>query len=443
MSLSVKLQTPTRTPLVTPRKKTILPNIKASSSGNQKLNFTKSPNDLTPRSKALFFSLCKSPQKSLLEPKVANNNKSTVILPTIKTGSMASVGLRLSENSKVIIGANIVGNGEGMPEQTTSLKEFLQGETQKLLIMKLTIKEISDVIKIDTTNSNASSIGDGGVKPSKNYMKDINKYSTLLTSKINPKSPRTRQALANLTYDPDGFNYFSFEEMYNNNMGRVGNVRKYMEYLTSKSNDFLNVLNERNRLVRLERDLNKKFINENVISKNFSDSIFHVNTYKLSEEEMEKLYYNYYCSPESRKRLVISQKKFDTKLLQNRTNFITYQKKLDFVANEVKTKVKEQIKYYKSWEENIKKIEENKEKMLEQKKKLASEYVSKVNQKAKEIKRKETERKHELEKKAHEMAKNLGEELQNRQKNELQKFKEQGFAFWFKIFILFFVIIKG
>lgn len=431
MSLSVKLQTPTRTPLVTPRKKTILPNIKTGSSGNQKLNFTKSLNDLTPRSKALFFSLCKSPKKKLEEPKlVTNKNKSSAMLPAIKTGTMTSVGLRVSEPSKANSGANIIGNGESMPEQTTSLKEFIQGETQKLLIMKLTIKEISDVIKIDTTNaqSNATSNGDGnGVKPSKNYMKDLNKYSTLLTSKINPKSPRTRQALSNLAYDPDGFNYFSFEEMYNNNMGRVGNVRKYMEYLTSKSNDFLNVLNERNRLVRLERDLNKKFINENVISKNFSDSIFHVNTYKLSEDEMEKLYYNYYCSPESRKRLVISQKKFDTKLLQNRTNFISYQKKLDFVANEVKTKVNEQIRYYKSWEENIKKIEENKEKMIEQKKKLASEYVSKVNQKAKEIKKKETEKKHKLEKKAEEMSKNLGEELQNRQKIELQKYKEQGF----------------
>ena len=141
---------------------------------------------------------------------------------------------------------------------------------------------------------------------------------------------------------------------------------------------------------------------------------------------MMKLYYNYYCSPESRKRLNVSQKKLDSKLLENRSKFITFQKKVDFVANDIKSQVKEQINYYKSWEEILKKKEQIKDNLIEQRKKKATEYIMKVKEKNKEIRKKETVIKHEQEKKTVEFAKSLGEELQNRQKLELQKYKEQG-----------------
>ena len=391
-------------------------------SGNQKLNFNKNLDNLTPRSKALFFSLCKQPTAKQLTSNIKNKPHASVTSPhmLIQQGSSLT-----NQRGSMIDMNNISPNKtEGTPnnQNQMDIKVFDKAgeEAQKLIVIKLNIKEVQDVIRLDINN-----IAEGKIS-SKNYMKDLPKYSKLLATRINSKSPRTRQALINLAYDPDDFPFLSFEEMYNPNMGRIGNIRKYMEYLTGKSNDFLSVIGEKNRLMTLERDLNKKFINENIISKNFSDSIFHVNTFKLSEQEMENIYYNYYTSPESRKHLNICQREFDTKILVNRNKFINYKKKIDFVQTSVEKEAKNQSNYYESWEEKMTRIEKNKIKEIDANKKKSLDYIEKVKNKQKQIKKMEGDKMKILEQKAQNLIKQLTEEQINKEKLELQRYFELG-----------------
>ena len=394
----------TQTPR-SPQKKNLTVITKTGISANQKLNFNKNLDNLTPRSKALFFSLCKSPKKLVEKPLKTEEFPSQKPLKTMNKAE----SLRDSNTPQK---AQLI---------TSSSQDFSETLQKQVILQKLTVKEISDVIRSDINTSLVE-----GKTLTKTYMKDLNKYDTLLKVKINGKSPRTRQSLTNLSYDPDNFYYFSFEELYNANMGRIGNVRKYMEYLSGKSAEFLSVIHEKNRLMRLERDLNKKFINENIISKNFTDSIFHVNSNKLTEKQMEKLYYNYYSSPVDRKRLNASQKEFDRKLQENREKFIHYQKKLNFVVNTIENQENLQKNYTEASEENMKRIERNKGKKVEEKRKKAEEFIEKIKEKQEKQKKKERDLQKELEKKAEVLYEKITVEKHEKNQKELQKFFEDG-----------------
>lgn len=156
-------------------------------------------------------------------------------------------------------------------------------------------------------------------------------------------------------------------------------------------------MEERRRIIRLERDLNKKLINESAFSSNFSNSIFNINKNCNSvKSEGDANYYDHYISNSSKNRLNLAQKDFDVKILENRKKFLQVQNKIERFFEDIEAHAHRKKQYYKNQKKIHSIIENNKHKHLSSLKSKAQKIIINSQNKNELIQQYKKERDEEL-----------------------------------------------
>lgn len=156
-------------------------------------------------------------------------------------------------------------------------------------------------------------------------------------------------------------------------------------------------MEERQRILRLERDLNKKLINESAFSSNFSNSIFNINkNYNTVKSEGDANYYDHYISNSSKSRLNLAQKDFDVKILENRKKFLQIQNKIERFFDDIETHAHKKKEYYNNQIKIHENVENNKLKHLSTLKAKAQKIIINSQNKNESIQQYKKEKDEEL-----------------------------------------------